>query len=293
MSYQSSPTSPTGVATAAGELHDASAQTNQPARLSDGSRQIAEGSQELAAGTAKLADGLDRLQKSLQEKLGGADAGGLAASVQVDIQAYAPVANNGTAYCPYFASLALWLGGIMITFVFHCRRLIEPMKAAPRWVCWFAKSALPLGVGLLQATVVVAVLRLGFGVAFVHPWLVWLAAALGSVTFVSVILLLIAVLGDAGRLPAVVLLILQLAAAGGIYPVELSGRFYEAIHPYLPLTALVNAFRATMFGSFDGAWSAPALLLAITGVGAVVATIWLARWKYVPRESYGPAVEFS
>jgi putative membrane protein len=293
MSYQFSPTGSTDVATAAGELHDASMPTNQPARLSDGSRQLAEGSQELAAGTAKLAEGLDRLQKSLDEKLGGADAGGLAASVRVDYQSYAPVANNGTAYCPYFAALALWLGGIMITFVFHCRRLIEPMKAAPRWVCWLAKSALPLGVGLLQATVVVAVLRLGFGVAFVHPWLVWLAAALGSLTFVSVVLLLIAVLGDAGRLPAVVLLILQLAAAGGIYPVELSGRFYEAIHPYLPLTALVNAFRATMFGSFDGTWSASALLLAITGCGAVVATIWLARWKYVPRESYGPAVEFS
>ena len=293
MIYQFSPTDPTGLVAAAGELHAASVPTNKPARLSDGSRQLAAGSQELAAGTARLADGLDRLQKSLQAKLGRANAGGLAASVQVDVKSYAPVANNGTAYCPYFASLALWLGGIMITFVFHCRRLIEPMKAAPRWVCWFAKSALPLGLGLLQATVVVAVLRLGFGVPFVHPWLVWLAAALGSLTFVSVILLLIAVLGDAGRLPAVVLLILQLAAAGGIYPVELSGRFYEAIHPYLPLTALVNAFRATMFGSFDGTWSAPAQLLGVTCCAAVAATIWLARWKYVPRESYGPAVEFN
>lgn len=293
MIFQFSPTDQAGLATAAGGLPGGSAPTNQPARLSDGSRQLAEGSKELAAGTAQLADGLDRLQKSLTENLGNADAGGLAASVQVDIKFYAPVANNGTAYCPYFASLALWLGGIMITFVFHCRRIIEPMKAAPRWVCWFAKSALPLGVGLLQATVVVAVLRLGFGVAFVHLWLVWLAAALGSITFVSVILLLIAVLGDAGRLPAVVLLILQLAAAGGIYPVELSGPFYETIHPYLPLTALVNAFRATMFGAYDGAWWAPALLLVVTACGAIAATIWFARWKYVPRESYGPCVEFN
>jgi putative membrane protein len=272
---------------------DPGGQTDKLVRLGDGSRQLAQGSKELAAGTAKLADGLDQLQKSLTENIGTADAGGLAASVQVDIKAYAPVPNNGAAYCPYFASLALWLGGIMITFVFHCRRVIEPLKDAPRWVCWFAKSALPLGVGLLQATVVVAVLRLAMGIAFVHPWLVWLAAALGSITFVSVILLLIAVLGDAGRLPAVILLILQLAAAGGIYPVELSGSFYEAIHPYLPLTALVNAFRATMFGAFDGTWTAPAMILVVTAVGAVAATIWLARWKFVPRECYGPAVEFS
>jgi putative membrane protein len=181
----------------------------------------------------------------------------------------------------------------MITFVFHCRRIIEPLKAAPRWVCWLAKSVVPLGIGVLQATVVFAVLRLAFGITFVHPWLVWLAAALGSVTFVSVIVLLIAVLGDAGRLPAVVLLILQLASAGGIYPVELSGRFYEAIHPFLPFTALVNAFRATMFGAVEGAWPAAAMQLAVTGACAAMLAIWLARWKYVPRESYGPAVEFS
>lgn len=266
---------------------------NQSARLRDGSQQLASGSRELAAGTAKLADGLDRLQQSVTANLGNADAAGLAVSVQVDIKSYAPVQNNGTAYCPYFASLALWLGGIMITFVFHCRRLVEPMKDAPRWVCWLAKSLVPLGLGILQATVIVVVLRLALGVVFVHPWSTWLAAALGSIVFVSIVLLLIAVLGDAGRLPAIVLLMLQLAAAGGIYPVELSGRFYEAIHPYMPLTALVNAFRATMFGAFDGLWWNSALQLALTGAVTVAVTIWLARWKYVPHESYGPAVEFS
>jgi len=285
---------PTGVTVAAGQLHNGGAElTNGLARLSVGSHQLAESSKELEAGSAAMADGLDRLHTGLTEELGDADAGGLAASVHVNLESYAAVPNNGTAYSPYFASLALWLGGIMITFVFHCRRLIEPLKDAPRWVCWLAKSAVPLGLGVLQATVVVVVLRLAFGIAFAHPWLVWLAAMLGSLTFVSIIVLLIAVLGDAGRLPAVVLLILQLAAAGGIYPVELSGRFYEAIHPFLPLTALVNAFRATMFGAFDGTWAAAAAQLAVTGIGAAILTIWLARWKYVPSESYGPAVEFS
>jgi putative membrane protein len=283
-----------GVTNTAGQPHHGGADlTNGLARLSNGSRQLAESIKELQAGSATMADGLDRLYTDLTEELGDADAGGLAASVHLNLESYASVPNNGAAYSPYFSSLALWLGGIMITFVLHCRRVIEPLRDAPRWVCWLAKSAVPLGLGGLQATVVVVVLRLAFGIMFAHPWLVWLAATLGSLAFVSIILLLIAVLGDAGRLLAVVLLILQLAAAGGIYPVELSGRFYEAIHPFLPITALVNAFRATMFGAFDGTWAAAAAQLAVTGVGAAILTIWLARWKYVPRESYGPAVEFS
>jgi putative membrane protein len=281
------------VTAAAGQLRDGGAElTTGLAHLRTGSHELAEGSKKLSAGTAEMAAGLERLNAGFSSGFRSADAGGLAASVHVNIESTAPVPNNGTAFSPYFAPLSLWVGGIMMTFVFHFRRVIEPMRGAPSWVRWLAKAAVPLCLGVLQATVVVAVLRLGFGMAFAHPWLVWLAASLGSLTFVAVILLLIMVLADAGRLLAVVLLILQLAAAGGIYPVELSGRFYEAIHPFLPFTALVNAFRATMFEAYGGAWLTAAFQLAATGCGAAVLAMWLARWKYVSRESYGPAVEF-
>ncbi|MGC9943786.1 MAG: YhgE/Pip domain-containing protein [Verrucomicrobiota bacterium] len=280
--------------TASGQLRNSGEElTNGMARLREGSHHLLEGSKELAAGSASLALGLSRLNTSFSDGFGDADGGGLAAPVLMNLETSTPLPNNGTGFSPYFAALTLWLGGIMITFVFHCRRLIEPMREAPRWVCWLTKAAVPLGIGTLQGTTIVAVLHLGFGIAFAHPCQVWLAAILGSLAFVSVILLLIAVLGDAGRLPAVVLLILQLASAGGIYPVELSGRFYEAIHPYLPFTALVTAFRATMFGAYDAAWLMPAVQLAVTGGSAVILAIWFARWKFIPRNEYGPAVELS
>jgi len=281
------------VTAAAGQLRDAGTELNNGlTRLHDGSRQLSEGSKELKAGTAEMVAGLDRLHAGFTKGFGNADAGGLAASVRLNVESINPVQNNGAAYSPYFAALSLWVGGIMMTFVFHFRRLIEPMRGAPRWVCWLVKAVVPLGLGVLQAAVIVAVLRVAFGIVFTHPWLVWLVATIGSLTFVTVILLLMAVLGDAGRLLAVVLLILQLAAAGGIYPVELSGRFYQTIHSFLPFTALVTAFRATMFSSFGGVWLAAAVQLAVTSCGASVLAVLLARWKYIPSESYGPAVDF-
>lgn len=280
--------------TAASQLRNGGGElTNGMARLREGSRQLVEGSRDLEAGSASLALGLDRLNTSFTEGFGDADIGGLAAPVRMKLETSTPLPNNGTAFSPYFAALTLWLGGIMITFVFHCRRLIESMREAPRWVWWATKAFVPLGLGALQATTVVVVLHFGFGIFFVHPCLVWLAAILGSFTFVSLILLLIAVFGDAGRLPAVILLILQLASAGGIYPVELSGRFYETIHPFMPFTALVNLFRAAMFGAYDGALLLPAVQLAVTGGCAVILAICFARWKFIPCGSYGPAVEFS
>ena len=130
--------------------------------LTNGLAQLVDGSHQLAAGSKELAAGLDRLNAGFTEQLGDADAGGLAGSVQVNIETTAPVRNNGTAFSPYFSALALWLGGIMMTFVIYFRRIIEPMRAAPRHAKWLAKFTVPMGLGVLQATVVVAVLRRGF-----------------------------------------------------------------------------------------------------------------------------------
>jgi hypothetical protein len=47
-----------------------------------------------------------------------------------------------------------------------------------------------------------------------------------------------------------------------------------------------------MFSAFEGRWGLPATGLVVFAAAAMLLTVLLARWKYVPRESYGPAVEF-
>jgi putative membrane protein len=64
------------------------------------------------------------------------------------------------------------------------------------------------------------------------------------------------------------------------------------VHGYLPFTFLVRSFRATMFSAFEGRWGLPASGLVVFAAAAMLLTVRLARWKYVPRERYGPAVEF-
>jgi putative membrane protein len=221
-----------------------------------------------------------------------ASAAKLAAPVEVRVETSAPVPNNGQAFAPYFSALSLWVGAVMMSFVFYLRRLPDSIQAASRPAKWFTKASSLLVLGMLQATVVVAMMGVVLRIHFANPGLVWLVAVLGSIAFVSLVLLLMSVLGDAGRLLAVILLILQLAASGGIYPVELSAAFYQKVHGYLPFTFMVRAFRTTMFSAFEGRWGPPAGGLVVFAVAAMLLTVLLARWKHVPRESYGPAVEF-
>jgi putative membrane protein len=52
--------------------------------------------------------------------------------------------------------------------------------------------------------------------------------------------------GRAGAFVSMVLLVVQLSVAAGTYPIELSNKFYEWLHPLVPMTYSVNGLRETI-----------------------------------------------
>jgi putative membrane protein len=67
--------------------------------------------------------------------------------------------------------------------------------------------------------------------------------------------------GPAGRLLVLALLMLQLTSAGGTYPVQTSPGFFGALHPYLPMTHVVEGLRHLVTGGGLGpVWQACGLL---------------------------------
>ena len=51
-----------------------------------------------------------------------------------------------------------------------------------------------------------------------------------------------------GRFVAMVGLMLQLGGAGGTFPMEITNQFYNAIHPFLPMTYSIMNFRNALTG---------------------------------------------
>lgn len=49
-----------------------------------------------------------------------------------------------------------------------------------------------------------------------------------------------------GSFISLIILVLQLGSAGGSYPIELSPKFFQVIHPYLPMSYIVTALRETI-----------------------------------------------
>lgn len=270
------------------------------AGLVDGLRGLREGSGRLAEGLARLDEGGTELATGLRVLLQSLPAGppspegtpaGLAHSVEPVLDVVAPVANEGSAYAPNFVPLALWVGAVMTGFLFHFRRMPADLADGPRLAQVLGRLSLPALIALGQSLVMLLLLvqMLQVPVAGVLPLAVTLA--MSSLVFLALIFALVHLLGDVGKAVAVLLLIVQISAAGAVLPIELTGRLFQALHPWLPLTWVVKAFRATLFGAFDGAWvSAWAAVLAM-GVAALALAVAFGHWRLVPPEDYRPALE--
>ncbi len=266
-------------------------------KLATGGTRIKNGLNELHTGSIKLASGLEQFTNSIPsdlEKLPG-DAKGLAVSVTTKDEFSAPVPNNGTAFSPYFIALSIWMGAVMMSFVLHFTRLPENARNSSQFSKMLEKLSLPVMVALLQSIFLMLALRYILQIEIPNGFGFVLVMLLGSLGFLFVINALLTILGDAGRLLAVVLLVFQLAAAGSAYPIELSPPLFRAVHSILPITNIIKALRAVLFGSYQGHWQTYALNLALVGVIALALT-WLIgrwRWRFVANENYAPALETS
>jgi len=83
-------------------------------------------------------------------------------------------------------------------------------------------------------------------------------------------------LGTVGSAITLVLLMVQLTSCGGLYPIETLPAPLRAIHPYIPMTYLVDGLRITFTGGPTAhLWRDVAVLAGVTVValGACVAVV--------------------
>jgi putative membrane protein len=135
-------------------------------------------------------------------------------------------------------------------------------------------------VGVAQAVVLFLVVRFGLGVVPVHPVATAGFMILAAVTFTALVQWLGARLGPAGRLVALALLMLQLTSSGGTYPVSTQPAFFRALHPWLPMSYVVDGLRHLINGGTALVPVRSGVLLAgFAALGFALTTVaaWRAR----------------
>jgi putative membrane protein len=101
-----------------------------------------------------------------------------------------------------------------------------------------------------------------------------LFSMLTSLTFISIVQLLVTTLADPGRFIAIIVLILQLTTSAGTFPLELIPDILQRIHQWLPMSYSVAGFRAVISsGDYAYMWSQALVLvgfLVCTMIGTIL-----------------------
>lgn len=219
------------------------------ARLSQGTKDLQTGIQTYTNGVSKVAGGANSLSDSLhsavQQTNNSSDQARLAQIISDPVngieQVNGDVHNYGTGLAPYFLSLGLFVGALLMSIVIDFR---TPALRPSSPLAWFAgKAALLISVGIVQALIADVILMQGIGlhVQNVPKFIVF--TILTSLTFVVILQFLVTSMGNPGRFIAVILLVLQLTSSSGTYPNLLAPAFFRKIADWLPMTSTVSGFR--------------------------------------------------
>ncbi|MFJ5715017.1 YhgE/Pip family protein [Neobacillus sp. NPDC093127] len=229
--------------------------------ITSGAGQLADGSNQLKDGTTKLSDGA----KELADKL--SDGAKEASKVHSDDKTYNMMAdpvklanekinhvpNYGTGFAPYFLSLGLFVGALLLSIVFPLRDAAVVPSSGFNW--FISKFSIMAGVGIIQAIVADIILLAGLGLEVQSISKFILFSIITSLSFVALIQLLVSVFSDAGRFLAIVILIFQLTTSAGTFPLELIPNFLQHFNAFLPMTYSVQGFKAVISsGDFSFMW---------------------------------------
>ena len=180
--------------------------------------------------------------------------------VVVQKQDMYPINNYGSALAPFYISISLWIGCI-IAVAMISMRVKSRIKYRAESI-YLGRMGLFIVISILQSIFV------ALGALYLHVQassaILFILTTL-FIGFCSMIIVysMTSTLGNAGKSLAIIILVLQITATAGIYPVQLLPPFFQAIHPYLPLTYAIGALREVIGGVLWSSYWYNILILAI------------------------------
>ncbi|MGZ0084690.1 YhgE/Pip family protein [Caldibacillus thermoamylovorans] len=263
--------------------------------LQHGMEQLSDGSRSLSTGLASLTKGAAKMEDRLK------DGAKQAAHVQANDRVYDMIAdpvqkkklplhhvpNYGTGFAPYFLSLGLFVGALLLTIVFPLREPVDRPTSGAAW--FFSKWGILAVATAVQTLLADAWLLYGLdlhvqsvGRFLLFTWII-------SLTFMMIIQFLVTLFDNPGRFLAILLLIAQLIGSAGTYPIELVPDQLQALHPWLPMTHAIRGLRAVISsGDFAVMWK-EATKLGIVAVIFAAGTLLYFHFLY--RRRYRTATE--
>lgn len=175
----------------------------------------------------------------------------LSSPVQVETHQVYATENYGSAVSPFYTTLALWVGGLLLTALIKVHPDgPELINGAKPHELFFGRYLLFFVLGQVQAVITVLGDVYLLKIQCLDKGLFMLAACFTSFVFTLLIYALTVSFGDIGKALAVVMVVIQIAGSSGTYPIELLPVFFQKVYIYFPFPYAINAMRETISGRY-------------------------------------------
>ncbi|WP_411553388.1 YhgE/Pip family protein [Paenibacillus lautus] len=195
-----------------------------------------------------------------------------------------PIPNYGSAMSPFFTTLSLWVGALLLVSLLSVD-VHDEERSFRSIEVYFGRYLTFLTIALFQALFVTLGDIYLLGTYVVNPGWFILFALLISCVFMLIVYTLVSVFRNVGKAMAIVLLVLQLAGAGGTFPIQMTPPFFQALHPYLPFTYAISMMREAVGGILWDIVIRDMLLMLV--FAAIALVIGIALKKPINRASSG------
>ncbi|MHC5215743.1 YhgE/Pip domain-containing protein [Enterococcus sp. LJL128] len=188
-----------------------------------------------------------------------------------------PIANNGSASTPFYTALCLWVGAVLFSSIATTDYYLDEKdkKRYSKREQFSARMLTFIVMGLAQALIVTLGNYFLLGVDVKAPVYSVLFALLIALAFMTLVYVLVALFGNVGKGIAIIILVLSISGGGGNYPIQVSGKFFQMINPFLPFTHAVNLLRESAGGIYwPNAWKAIIILVSLMIVVGILGTIF-------------------
>ncbi|CAH1191785.1 hypothetical protein PAECIP111892_00744 [Paenibacillus auburnensis] len=270
------------------------------AKLASGSQQLSSGAGQLQSGAGQLAGGLDELAGKLN------DAQGQTSSVKnndVTVSMFADpvkltentdrkVEVYGLGIAPYFLSMALFVGGLVLTVVIPART--STVTGSQPFGRFLSRTLTFMMMSVAQSLIAALILLYGIGINVQSVPLFLLFTFFTSLTFLMIIQTIVTWLDMPGRFVVIILLILQLTSSAGTFPRELLPEWMQRLNPYLPMTHSIRGLKAVISsGDYSLMWHQAGILLCYAAGFVLLTLLYFLRQNGNPIEKgKGAGAEF-
>ncbi|MDB1678120.1 MULTISPECIES: YhgE/Pip domain-containing protein [Enterococcus] len=198
--------------------------------------------------------------------------------VELKTNALYPIANNGSASTPFYTALCLWVGAVLLSSVATTDYYLgkKDRNNFTKREQFVARMLTFLTMAVAQSLIVTLGNIFLLGVDVQNPVYSVLFAVLIGLAFMMIVYVLAALFDNVGKGLAIIILVLSISGGGGNYPIQVSGKFFQMINPFLPFTHAVNLLRESAGGIYwpnaiPAIWIMIALFIVFGIVGTAAA----------------------